>query len=415
MVDIATGKIVDLLESREKETVREWLKKFEHVHLVVRDGSRTYAAAIREAHPQAIQVMDRFHLIARLCEIGQALMHQSFQPRIPVEISDEKYEEFEDFLLYASRLDKIIYVKKLHSDGMTRQEIRMKTGFSLQTISKYLKMKDEERPKEKGIVRERHHNAVMKQRLEQIDEVRSLSLKGTPISEISDITGYTSQTIKRYLEKDSSSISGQYGIDRPGKLMNYRKEVLNLRKEKKTYQEIFQIITEKGYTGTVDAIRGYMSRQRRLHKHFKEEYKNKSIEIVERKWLIKLLYLPIGSVPMIDKELLALVFKQHPMYKKIHHLAWHFRNCLKEQDFNAFENWIVFVKENFDDHSLLSFLENLLDDLPAFTYALTHKHNNGLAEGSVNKIKTIKRQMYGRCSFNLLRKKVLSLENRHFP
>ncbi len=33
--------------------------------------------------------------------------------------------------------------------------------------------------------------------------------------------------------------------------------------------------------------------------------------------------------------------------------------------------------------------------------------NNGLAEGSVNKIKVIKRIMYGRCGFDLLRQKVL--------
>ena len=91
--------------------------------------------------------------------------------------------------------------------------------------------------------------------------------------------------------------------------MNYRRDVLELRKEKKTYQEIFQIISEKGYTGTVDAIRGYMSRQRHLHNHFEEEYQGKSIEIVGRKWLNKLFYLPIEKVPVIDANLLKLVFE----------------------------------------------------------------------------------------------------------
>ncbi len=41
----------------------------------------------------------------------------------------------------------------------------------------------------------------------------------------------------------------------------------------------------------------------------------------------------------------------------------------------------------------------------------THS-SNGLAEGSVNKVKTLKRKMYGRCSFDLLRKKVLLIEQR---
>lgn len=55
-----------------------------------------------------------------------------------------------------------------------------------------------------------------------------------------------------------------------------------------------------------------MSQQRRLHKHFNEEYQGKSIEILERKWLIKLFYLPIEKVPVINSKLVELVFNQHP-------------------------------------------------------------------------------------------------------
>ncbi len=38
---------------------------------------------------------------------------------------------------------------------------------------------------------------------------------------------------------------------------------------------------------------------------------------------------------------------------------------------------------------------------------LTLPHNSGACEGNVNKLKTIKRQMYGRASFSLLRKRIL--------
>lgn len=291
----------------------------------------------------------------------------------------------------------------------------MKTGFSLQTIAKYLKMKNEDLPVDKGILRERHRNQWMEERQKKIDEVNHLFHQGMAIAEISDVTGYTDRTVKRYLEQPSSSMIGQYGISRPGKLLNYHKEVLELRHTKKSYQEIFQIIKAKGYTGTVDAIRGYMSRQRRLYKHFEEEYQTKSIKIIERKWLNKCLYLPIEKVPMIDKNLLELLFQQHPMCKKNYLLVWRFRQALKNQSIGRLEQWLSFAKETFEDTSLLSFVENLFHELPVVIYAITHKHNNGLAEGSVNKIKTIKKHMYGRCSFNLLRKKVLTIENRRFP
>ena len=42
-----------------------------------------------------------------------------------------------------------------------------------------------------------------------------------------------------------------------------------------------------------------------------------------------------------------------------------------------------------------------------------YPYNNGLAEGSVNKIKVIKRTMYGRNSFELLKDKVLFYELFH--
>lgn len=38
---------------------------------------------------------------------------------------------------------------------------------------------------------------------------------------------------------------------------------------------------------------------------------------------------------------------------------------------------------------------------------INYQYNNGLAEGSVNKIKLIKRIMYGRNSFQLLKAKIL--------
>lgn len=57
-----------------------------------------------------------------------------------------------------------------------------------------------------------------------------------------------------------------------------------------------------------------------------------------------------------------------------------------------------------------SFLEGMRSDLTAVKNGILLKYNNGLAEGSVNKIKVIKRIMYGRNSFELLKAKVLLYE-----
>ena len=46
-------------------------------------------------------------------------------------------------------------------------------------------------------------------------------------------------------------------------------------------------------------------------------------------------------------------------------------------------------------------------DLEAVKNAIIYQYSNGLAEGTVNKIKVIKRIMYGRCGFEMLRRKIL--------
>ncbi|WP_414719840.1 hypothetical protein [Umezawaea sp.] len=56
---------------------------------------------------------------------------------------------------------------------------------------------------------------------------------------------------------------------------------------------------------------------------------------------------------------------------------------------------------------LHNFAAGLLRDLPAVTAALTLQWNSGAVEGHVNRIKMLKRQMFGRAGFHLLRKRTL--------
>jgi transposase len=61
MADFESGRVIDMIPSREREDVSAWLRGFPNITVVSRDGSINYAAAISEAHPDAIQVSDRFH------------------------------------------------------------------------------------------------------------------------------------------------------------------------------------------------------------------------------------------------------------------------------------------------------------------------------------------------------------------
>ena len=70
------------------------------------------------------------------------------------------------------------------------------------------------------------------------------------------------------------------------------------------------------------------------------------------------------------------------------------------------DTWIDQVRAD-DLPQLHSFAAGLQRDRAAVINGLTLPHSSGAVEGNVNRIKMIKRQMYGRASFNLLRKRVL--------
>lgn len=64
VIDAVTHQRIDVLADRKSETFEIWLRKNPGVEVVVRDGSTTYAEAIRRTRPEALQVSDRWHLLS---------------------------------------------------------------------------------------------------------------------------------------------------------------------------------------------------------------------------------------------------------------------------------------------------------------------------------------------------------------
>ena len=73
----------------------------------------------------------------------------------------------------------------------------------------------------------------------------------------------------------------------------------------------------------------------------------------------------------------------------------------------AFGPWVERVRSS-GLTNLMSFAKGLEREGSALLAALTLPYSNGPTEGAVNRLKTIKRQMYGRANFDLLRIRVLS-------
>lgn len=62
ITDAVTGRRIDVLPGRDAEPLETWLREYPGVTTICRDGSATYAEAIRRALPDAVQVSVRWHL-----------------------------------------------------------------------------------------------------------------------------------------------------------------------------------------------------------------------------------------------------------------------------------------------------------------------------------------------------------------
>ena len=170
-------------------------------------------------------------------------------------------------------------------------------------------------------------------------------------------------------------------------------------------------ICKKGYTGSEAAIRQFIAKEKRLHGDLGDDVTAGSTEIVGRKWLVKLLCKPLNKVKAISQEQVKNVVEKYPLVGTLLRLVWRFKEILQSGEKELLHTWISEAAA-LELNELTRFLNGIKKDIDAVGNACTLPYNNGLAEGSVNKLKTIKRIMYGRNSFELLRNKLLFLESR---
>lgn len=187
MVDLDTHKIVDMIESREIADVSRWLSEYPNLRVVSRDGSLTYAAAIAEAHPGAIQISDRFHLVKNLTERAKQAIQKLLPGRISIPATSNtqsiRYE-----ILISTVSGRIKIVKKLRNEGRSQNEISTITGLSMRVVTKYVEMHKSDFPEDKQTVRGREHDEAIKILLENAERVKLLRESGLSLTEITQKT-----------------------------------------------------------------------------------------------------------------------------------------------------------------------------------------------------------------------------------
>ena len=159
--------------------------------------------------------------------------------------------------------------------------------------------------------------------------------------------------------------------------------------------EIFNKIKEEGYTGEISLYNSKMKGIRWEARH--------GFRYIKRSDIKKLLYAPLENIQDEWKQRdIELYLEKETELAQVLKLASGFKTLLFGKDEGELDSWMQ-KAEGFQIAEINSFLKLIRSDMEAVKNAIKYSYSNGPAEGHNNKIKMIKRQMYGRCKFDLLR------------
>jgi len=107
-----------------------------------------------------------------------------------------------------------------------------------------------------------------------------------------------------------------------------------------------------------------------------------------------------------EREELATIRQASETAETLYQLVQEFLQMVRKLEGERLDAWRASVATS-QIQELQRFANSLEQDKAAVLMGLMHSHNNGQAEGQVTRIKLIKRMMYGRAGFPLLRQRVL--------
>ncbi len=349
--------------SRNYDDVHLWLKtNGDLVKLVSRDGSNIYKSAITNALPSAAQVTDRFHLIKGLAEYATKEIK-----RIMPKISEMSIKTIKNNPYYVKSSSKKINVKQTDQ---------------------------------------------MKSRLKLIKEVKKRYKECNNLRQVAREFKMSKTTVTNYIKGYIPDFS-----DRRAKpLDKYKFEIIEMIKNKLKIIEIHNFLITKGIKTKYSNTRSYVNTIIDLIP--KPKQSKQIIEItttkVFRSEILKLLYnRAISDLKLtnIEKQAIVYFLKENKKIQEIINLVVEFKIILESKNITKLDIWLnKITKEKYK--YLISFKNSTIKDIDAVYNAITMDFSNGKIEGKINKLKKIKRDMYGRCSFELLKAKFFLADNQ---
>jgi transposase len=377
VIDLERRCVVDLLPDRKPETLAVWLEQHGSPEVISRDRGGSYAEGARRGAPEAIQVADRFHLLQNLSTALESFLlhHRTALKETAVAVAEDH-----------------VPPEDLPRDEMYRGKRASPQNWQHRA--------DEESQR-------RHAPHVAR-----YEQVRALHEKGADIADIARQVGVSRKTVYRYVRMDGPPERRRPGR-RPGDrvLAPYEPHLLRRWEEGcHNGMKLWREICELGYGYSHASVSRFVAHLRREGRPpHPVGAKQSGVTRSQGPTARQVALLCLLRAERLDDEEIAYLQKLragHDHIESACQLSQDFAYLLRERQGTQLDAWIERVTASGIDE-LQRFAAGLLADEAAVRAGLAMAWSNGQTEGQVNRLKLVKRQMYGRANFDLLRQRVL--------
>jgi transposase len=400
LIDIDTGRPVDLLPDREAATFAAWLRAHPGVQVVCRDRAGAYAEAAREGAPEAVQVADRWHLwhnlaehveraVARhrCCWVSDTATDPGLQTAAPAPDSGAQ----PDLTPETTAIPGPDGGQEPAPDQPAVPGPEPDGAPDLAQLA------------ERAALARRDASALAVRTRQRYAAVQRLRGQGKGIKAITRELGLAKETVRRFAraataeELLGSALGGRASVlDEFKPYLHHR---FNLGHTNGS--QLFAEIRAQGYRGSLGTVLGYLRPFRALAAAPAAVPVPPTVRQVAG-----LLLRHPDRLDADDQLLRKQVRARCPHLDEAAEHISGFAEMMSGRHGERLDTWLAQV-EAADQPDLHRFAHGIRRDKAAVLNGLTLPYSSGAVEGTVNRIKMIKRQMYGRAGFNLLRKRVL--------
>ena len=264
-----------------------------------------------------------------------------------------------------------------------------------------------------------------KKTLQLIHLIQELYQEKVGVSEIARRTGKSIGTIKKYCQGEPLELcrTEKKGSKRkrPSMLDPYKDMILEKIHKKVHQAEIIRYITKNGYTGTPTNAQIYIQKLCKECGITASKYRSGGNSLgsertgngksMEKEYITRTsIFQHIWIGEKLDEETRIYLWEKYPALYEINACVNEFREIFKKRNMVLL---YLFIEKYLSStmKELVSFASGLKKDMEAIENAVASDKSNGFVEGTNNRLKMLKRTMYGRCEKHLLSAKMMMEKN----